>query len=696
MSQPTPYTPSTDFSQQEANNASGRSTVNTAALDAEFAAIDITLDQTLANLQLLQRDDGRLKDTIVEIHTLDQGVLNLMGGWELKGAWLTATDYAVNDLVSAGEYTYVCHTAHTSGIAFVDTNWTRFGFAGSADAAIAAAQANASAASAATSASTATTGAGTATTKAAEASASSIAASNSAILSASSANSASISATSAANSAAAAASSSGVSHGDLASTSPTLGAALVGGIIADAVTLLVPSQYASISAALSYLASKTIARGVTATIQVADGTHSFSSTVSLNHPQGSQIRLLGNQTTPASCILDFGTSTVDGFIASNGNTFGYINGFTIRKNAKATVGKWNSADGLDDVDNSTGILANNGSTIICGTSIVVQNFYYGIAARSGSYVYSPKAVVSGGGDVNIWAFVGSTIDCPGATSSNAKDVSVTSTGTNAYGFGIQAEYGSTVNCSKYGSDVTTASGSYIAGIAALSNSTVRAHYAVASSNVGSGFLARDYGEIENHYATANTNTRYGEEYITGGFITGSGRTISGNTIAGNNGYAYFDNGSLGARIAANGDLRIDNNGASSTYFNTSGGLQFSITSTASAVNRVNVTGGATGVSPIISVYGETNTPLTLRGSGTGSVFIGSSAANYFRFNNASGGNSPGMFPEGSDTNLDFIIAGKGTGTVRFGSWTTSGDVAVNGYLTIKDYAGNTRKLATVA
>jgi hypothetical protein len=45
MAQPTPYTPTTDFSQQEANNASGRSTVNTAALDAELANIEQTLDQ---------------------------------------------------------------------------------------------------------------------------------------------------------------------------------------------------------------------------------------------------------------------------------------------------------------------------------------------------------------------------------------------------------------------------------------------------------------------------------------------------------------------------------------------------------------------------------------------------------------------------------------------------------------------------
>lgn len=34
--------------------------------------------------------------------------------------------------------------------------------------------------------------------------------------------------------------------------------------------------------------------------------------------------------------------------------------------------------------------------------------------------------------------------------------------------------------------------------------------------------------------------------------------------------------------------------------------------------------------------------------------------------------------------------------VRFGTWTSNADAPVNGYITVKDYAGNTRKLATIA
>lgn len=207
MAQPTPYTPTTDFSQQESINASGRSTVNTAALDAELANIETTLDSALANMALLQRDDGRLADLACELHTLSPEVLNLIGGLVLRGLWATSTAYAVNDIVSNGAYTYVCKTAHTSGGSFVSTYWTQFGFTSGADAAQAAAAAQVSAASAASSASSASSSASSASSSASSASSSATSASTNAGTATSQANAASASATSASNSASAAAAS---------------------------------------------------------------------------------------------------------------------------------------------------------------------------------------------------------------------------------------------------------------------------------------------------------------------------------------------------------------------------------------------------------------------------------------------------------------------------------------------------------
>lgn len=101
--------------------------------------------------------------------------------------------------------------------------------------------------------------------------------------------------------------------------------------------------------------------------------------------------------------------------------------------------------------------------------------------------------------------------------------------------------------------------------------------------------------------------------------------------------------------------------------------------------------------PTLEVAGsDTNASLTVRGKGTGSVYLASSQANYVRANGATTTNAPAVYAEGSDTNIDLLLSGKGTGNVRFGTWTASGDTAVNGYITVKDAAGNTRKIATIA
>lgn len=117
MAQPTPYQITNDFSQEEVNQVSGRSTVRAAALDAEFSNIEATLEEVLANLAIIQRDDTALIDGIVELHTLSAEVLALLasGSWTIRGAWITATNYALGDIVSNGGLLYLCMIAHTSG-----------------------------------------------------------------------------------------------------------------------------------------------------------------------------------------------------------------------------------------------------------------------------------------------------------------------------------------------------------------------------------------------------------------------------------------------------------------------------------------------------------------------------------------------------------------------------------------------------
>lgn len=116
------YTPSNSFADDESNQAAGRSTVKTDELDAQFADISSSVNAINVNIELNQRDDGEIRDQRVKLHTLASDVLALLTtyGATPRGAWLTATAYALKDLVSQSGNTYIAVTAHTSGVFATD------------------------------------------------------------------------------------------------------------------------------------------------------------------------------------------------------------------------------------------------------------------------------------------------------------------------------------------------------------------------------------------------------------------------------------------------------------------------------------------------------------------------------------------------------------------------------------------------
>lgn len=75
-----PYNPRTDFSDDEQGNVAGRSTVRTALLDAELAAVATSVNALRGNLALIQRDDGQVRDLAVGLHALDYDVRRRLGG----------------------------------------------------------------------------------------------------------------------------------------------------------------------------------------------------------------------------------------------------------------------------------------------------------------------------------------------------------------------------------------------------------------------------------------------------------------------------------------------------------------------------------------------------------------------------------------------------------------------------------------
>ncbi len=149
--------------------------------------------------------------------------------------------------------------------------------------------------------------------------------------------------------------------------------------------------------------------------------------------------------------------------------------------------------------------------------------------------------------------------------------------------------------------------------------------------------------------------------------------------------------------------------------NTFAQQQLVVSHTASAVNYVQVTGAATGSIPSISSQGsDANVALRLlfkgNGGGTpgGGIILGNSAAwaglavqtvnnpNYFNIEGKASGSGPVLSSQGSDTNIDLTLTPKGTGNVRFGTYTANMALTIQGYIEIKDSGGTVRKLAVIA
>lgn len=101
--------------------------------------------------------------------------------------------------------------------------------------------------------------------------------------------------------------------------------------------------------------------------------------------------------------------------------------------------------------------------------------------------------------------------------------------------------------------------------------------------------------------------------------------------------------------------------------------------TASAVNEVTITNAATAGTPLVSASGDdANIDLALRPKGTGGVVLQdgtgnevlkmasgvASAVNYVELTNAAAGSDPSVSVNGSDTNIDLVLKGKGTGRIE--------------------------------
>jgi len=135
-----------------------------------------------------------------------------------------------------------------------------------------------------------------------------------------------------------------------------------------------------------------------------------------------------------------------------------------------------------------------------------------------------------------------------------------------------------------------------------------------------------------------------------------------------------------------------------------GRLQLRVAPTTSAVNYVQVTGAATGGQTLITAQGsDASIDLGIKAKGSYDTYVGnangwglrargtSSAGNYFQIAGVNAGSAPVLSVIGGDTNIDLTLTPKGTGNVRFGTYTGT-ILTPTGYVEIKDSGGTVRRL----
>jgi hypothetical protein len=75
---------------------------------------------------------------------------------------------------------------------------------------------------------------------------------------------------------------------------------------------------------------------------------------------------------------------------------------------------------------------------------------------------------------------------------------------------------------------------------------------------------------------------------------------------------------------------------------------------------------------------------------------GTAPANYADIIGAQTGGAPAITSGGTDTDVDLLLGGQGAGVVKFGTHSNVSTETLTGFITIKDAAGNSRKLGVVS
>jgi len=353
-----------------------------------------------------------------------------------------------------------------------------------------------------------------------------------------------------------------------------------------------------------------------------------------------EFQTLGSDSNIALVLDSKGTGAID--LAAGSGGVNISNGGTVTAITGTVAGSYTTTPTFTISAPTTA-----GGTQATGT-VTMQLLSSSTVASGGTgYTVSDVITLSGGtstvsATVTVSAVSGGVVTAFTLTNAGVYTVLPTSpistTGGTGTGFTITGTFG----VRSAGFTITNAGSGYVE----QPTVTFSSGSATAYATVGSGTIIRSLG---------STSTQSLDFYTPASLIN----SIPVFRIRDNAGTGYFmmynqsGSAALVAQGGTNDNALISGNGSGSVRFTTNGTTQteqMRVTHTASAVNYVQVTGGASG-SP-------------------GTVTISA---------------------QGSSTDVDMALTPRGAGVLKFGTYTAS-ILTVTGYISIKDSGGTTRRL----
>lgn len=165
-------------------------------------------------------------------------------------------------------------------------------------------------------------------------------------------------------------------------------------VIESDLTLHVPAEYADIQAALASLDGKIIVPTATVTVQLDHGEYFIDAVLTINHPNGERIRIIGDPGSPADVRLLCTTNCLE---VSDGRSLGLLQGMTLVGN-----------------DASDGVTAKNNGTLTAA-NLRTEGFSVGYLAVNGGVMFA-NGTEDQGSIVSYYALQSAALHADGASS----------------------------------------------------------------------------------------------------------------------------------------------------------------------------------------------------------------------------------------------------------------------------------------